>query len=149
MSKVKAKKVSTQKSALKKRSSDDVADGVLRHARKASKNFKLIEVGSGSTITEFRQEIDTMMDVLLGREDPPIDVGIGTLLEVAESFHARASEMEIIIKRGESEGTILKSSAPYKFRTGELRTFLELTKRTMDLGSRRVTIAKMASPEWD
>lgn len=109
----------------------------------------MVKVGDGSTITEFRQEIDQMMEILLGREDPPIDVGIGTLLEVAEAFHARASEMEMIIKRGETEGTILKSSSPYKFRTGELRTFLELTKRTMDLGSRRVTIARMATPEWD
>lgn len=86
-----------------------------------------------------------MVSVLMGRVEPPVNVGVGTLMEVAEAYHARASEMDMVIRRAEADGAILKNSSAYKFRTGELRTFLEMTKRTIDMGSRRVTIAQMAA----
>lgn len=89
------------------------------------------------------EELQDMTDVLLGRVDPPVNNGAMTLMEVADAYHARASELTMLIQKGEREGTIDKGDPHYKVRTGELRTFLELVKRTSDLGSRRVTAAKM------
>lgn len=122
----------------------DVLDGIRDHVTETAHHLKVVHVGAGITVADYRQELDEMMEILLGRVDPPIDVGIGTLMEVAEAYFARASEMEMVIKRGEADGSILKGSAAYKFRTGELRTFMELVKRSVDLGSRRITLAKMA-----
>lgn len=90
-----------------------------------------------------RMEIDGYWDVLLGRTDPPLNKGVGTLMEVAEVYHARASEITSLIQRAESLGHTIKGGAHYKFRTGELRSFLEATKRTIDLGSRRITMATL------
>ncbi|CAB4176782.1 hypothetical protein UFOVP978_62 [uncultured Caudovirales phage] len=64
-------------------------------------------------------------------------------MEVAEAYHARASEVYGLIQRAEAVGVAVKSGAHYKFRTGELRTFLESSKRTIDLGSRRITTAAL------
>ena len=88
-------------------------------------------------------ELWEMTDVLLGRVDPPIDIGVGTLMEVAEAYHARASEMEMQIQQMEREGKVTRGDEMYKLRTGQLRTFVEMCKRTIDLGSRRVTLAQM------
>lgn len=79
-----------------------------------------------------------MTDVLLGREDPPVD-GVLSLMEVADAYYARAMELTMLIQQMEREGTVLKGSSHYKFRTGELRTFSEMAKRAADLGSRRLT----------
>ena len=79
--------------------------------------------------------------MLLGRTDPPVERGVSTLMEVAEANHARAAEVYALIQRAEANGSALKNGAHYKFRTGELRTFIEATKRTIDLGSRRITMA--------
>ena len=80
-----------------------------------------------------------MTDVLLGREEPPIDAGHLTLYEVSDAYYARAAELTMLLQQAEREGTVLKGSSHYKFRTGELRTFLEMAKRAADLGSRRLT----------
>lgn len=79
------------------------------------------------------------MDVILGRIDPPFDAGVMTLMEYANVVLARLTEIEIAILRDESNGSILKGTRIYKFRTGELRTAQELFAKTQDLGSRRVT----------
>jgi len=92
---------------------------------------------------EWQDELDHMTNVLLGREDPPIDMGVMTLMEVASAYHARASEMTMQIQRREVAGSVTKGGGEYRFRTGELRTFLELAKQSMELGSRRVTQARM------
>lgn len=94
-------------------------------------------------LTELRAELQEMRDVLLGREEPPIDTGISTLMEVAEVYHARGKEIEQIIHQEENNGTIMKGSSHYKFRTGELRSFIEMCKGAMELGSRRVTTLKI------
>lgn len=81
--------------------------------------------------------------MLLGRTDPPITRGVLTLMEVAEAYYARASEITAMLQRKEAEGVIAKGSTPYRFRTGELRTFMEAAKSAIELGSRRVTYARM------
>jgi hypothetical protein len=106
--------------------------------------LRAFKVGEGlPNLTNMRVELQDMTDVLLGRVDPPMHSGTTTLLEVADAYFARASEMTMLIQQGEAEGRILKTSAHYKFRTGELRTFLELAKRSAELGSRRLTYEQM------
>ncbi len=90
-----------------------------------------------------RQELREYTDVLLGRVPPPIDKGVSTLMELAEAYHARAREMEAILHEAEADGYVLKGSKPYRFRTGQLRSFIELTRGAIDMGSRRITVAKM------
>jgi hypothetical protein len=90
-----------------------------------------------------KQELMSMTDVLLGREPAPIDTGASTLMEVAEAFHARAREMSMLLKDAEAEGAVLKGTAAYKFRTGMLRDFIQLVERSVDLGSRRITVAQL------
>lgn len=95
------------------------------------------------TIPEMQNELIDMTNVLLGREQPPIEKGVMTLMEVADAYYARASELTMLIQAGEREGTVLRNSAMYKFRTGELRTFMEMSKRAAELGSRRITYAQL------
>lgn len=90
-------------------------------------------------LTLLTAELQDYTDVLLGRTPPPIDHDTLTLMEVADAYYARACEIAMLIHEGERNGTVLKNSPHYKFRTGELRVFMEMTKRAADLGSRRLT----------
>jgi len=98
-------------------------------------------------LTELKSELLDMTDVLVGRKEPPIDRGVFTLHEVADAYFARAAEITMLLQQAEREGHVAKGSAHYKFRTGELRTFLEMAKRASDLGSRRLTFAQMMYQE--
>jgi hypothetical protein len=105
-------------------------------------------VGTGTfpVIREIQVEIDEMVAVLLGRKDAPHDNGVMTMMEVANSYYARAQELTLMIQRAEAEGVVLPKSKHYRLRTGELRTFTELALRCAELGSRRVTLAQL---EWE
>lgn len=94
-------------------------------------------------LPQMQEELIDMMNILLGRVEPPIDKGIMTLMEVADAFYARASELTMMIQADEREGVVLKGTAYYKFRTGELRTFMDTAKRAAELGSRRITAAQL------
>jgi hypothetical protein len=89
-----------------------------------------------------RLELDEYTEVLMGRQEPPIDNGELTLMEYANAVFSRAMELTMMIQRAESDGQVLKGSKFYRFRTGELRTFTELALKAIDLGSRRVTWAQ-------
>jgi hypothetical protein len=95
-----------------------------------------------ASLSDWRDEIDEMRNVLLGRQQPPIDRNVITLFEVADAYFARAKEIEQIIMRAEADGQVLRGTKTYKFRTGELRSFIELSKGACELGSRRVTYWK-------
>lgn len=88
---------------------------------------------------ELWEEISGYIDVLLGRVPSPIDSPYLAMMEVATAYFARAQEIDALIHKGEREGSIMKGSQLYRFRTGELRAFLELAKRCAELGSRRLT----------
>lgn len=94
------------------------------------------------SLKAMRRELDEMRDVLMGREDPPVDMGVITLMEVASAYHARALEMQMLIHRAEAHGNVSRGDPVYRFRTGELRDFLDLAKGATELGSRRVTNAR-------
>lgn len=98
-----------------------------------------IQVGTGLPhVNDLQEELDAYMDVLMGREDAPVQ-GTLALMETADIYYARASEMDALIKRGEADGSIPRGSAYIKFRTGELRSFRELASKAAELGSRRLT----------
>lgn len=103
------------------------------------RSVRYFVLGDGLDYGRMRQEISEYKDVLLGRVNPPIDRGVLTLMEVAEAYHARAKDIEMELLELENTGAILRGSNPYKFRTGYLRSFIELTSKTIELGSRRVT----------
>lgn len=109
------------------------------------KSVRYFKLGEGVDLHDMRQELKDMADVLLGRVDPPIQMGVSTLMEVAEAFHARAREMEMLLHEAEADGVILKTGKHSAFRKGQLRVFLEMARKAIDLGSRRVTVAQMES----
>lgn len=75
----------------------------------------------------------------MGRADPPIESPYLSLAEVAAAYHARAREIEMLIHMGEDAKEIRRGDPYYKFRTGTLRSFIELARKMYDLGSRRLT----------
>lgn len=102
-----------------------------------------LEEGLGDVQT-LSEELAGYTDVLLGRKDPPVDQGLLTLMEVADAYYARAKEIEMRILAEERNGGAFKGSPMYRFRTGELRSFIELSRRAADLGSRRLTDAQLS-----
>lgn len=99
-----------------------------------------VEIPEGvENLTKMSEELIDMSNVLLGRVLPPLDAGVSTLLELADAYYARAAEMTMLIQKAEREGRVDKNSPFYKFRTGELRTFMDLAKRSAETGSRRLT----------
>lgn len=106
-------------------------------------SVRAFRLGDEYDLPTMRDELKTMKDVLLGRIPPPVDTGISTLMEVAEAFHARAKDMEMHLHEAEADGHVLRGSKHYKFRTGELRDFIELVAKTIELGSRRITATQL------
>ena len=106
--------------------------------------IRSVRINSGlPAITEIRAELDEYIEVLLGRTPPPIDNEEMTMMEYANAVYSRAMEITMMIQRAESDGAVLKNSKYYRFRTGELRSFTELSARCIELGSRRVTWAQI------
>lgn len=105
-----------------------------------SRHVRGFLLGEGlETVRKHRRELEEMTDVLLGRLPSPIAAGRLTLMEVADAYFARASEITMKIHAKELDGEVTKGDPLYKFRTGELRVFMEMCKRAADLGSRRLT----------
>jgi len=96
------------------------------------------ELGLGD-IKELQHEIDDMVEVLLGRVPSPVESPYLALQEVATAYHSRAKEIDMLIHRGERDGAIMRGSQLYRFRTGELRSFIAIAKRCAELGSRRLS----------
>lgn len=85
-------------------------------------------------------ELQEYVDVILGREPAPVEfpayLALGGVDEHVDLLPAA------VVGRGdlcEREGVVMRGSPLYKFRTGELRSFLDLSKRAAELGSRRLT----------
>lgn len=110
-------------------------------------SLRMFRVGSGlPNMAKLQEEILDMTDVLMGRVAPPPKLRGTTLalMEVADAYYARASEIKMQIHRLEREGRVMRGSPHYQFRTGELATFLEMCKRASELGSRRLTDESLA-----
>jgi len=111
-----------------------------RVVARSDRRVRQFRLGEGlPTPTEVRAEMADMRDVLLGRENAPIDRGVMTLQEVADGYFARACEWEQLILEAQADGRIPKNSPYHSLRTQEIRSFKELTKSAAELGSRRLT----------
>jgi hypothetical protein len=122
--------------------------GYLRDVTDHKKfGVRAIDIPDTFKVAEMQDELLGYCNILLGREEPPMANGVFTLMELAEAYHARAAEMEMIILGAEQDGRIKKGERAYRFRTGQLRTFQEMCKRTIDMGSRRITAMQMLSDE--
>ena len=93
------------------------------------------------TPKDLQSEIESYINVLLGHEGSPIEEGVETLFELSSAYLARAREIEIKLLERERENSLPPNDQLKRFRTGELRSFIELCKRSQDQGSRRITIA--------
>lgn len=115
-----------------------------KHVRRKT-HLRAFKVGSGlPTLGELVEEIHEYTATLLGRRPPPYNPRYTeALMECADAYFARASEITMLIQQAEREGRIVRSSPFVKFRTGELRSFMEMAKRAADLGSRRITVRQM------
>ena len=114
----------------------------IAHPRHVQFGTRLTEVGVEyglGTVDELWEEVSGYIDILLGREESPVASPYLTLAEVATAYYARAQEIDALIHVGEREGRIARGSPYYKFRTGELRSFIELSRKCAELGSRRLT----------
>jgi hypothetical protein len=99
-----------------------------------------VEVGLGlDPVDDLWAEISEYMDIILGRKESPISSPYLSLAEVATAYYCRAQEIDAKIHAAERQGAVMRGSALYRFRTGELRAFIELAKRAAELGSRRLT----------
>lgn len=99
-------------------------------------------------IDTLKQEISGYWDVLLGRVEPPVShLRVDALLEVADTYYSRALELTSLIRAAEQDGLITKNSDYYKFRTGQLRDFIDAVKHAGDVGSRRITMRSIRNEE--
>lgn len=102
-----------------------------------------MSIKTGETIEDLVEELDEYWDVLLGYKPFPSDKGVTTLMEYAHAVYARAMFVNYHILQLQREGAVEKNSPLYKFRTGELRAFIEAASKSIDTGSRLLTKAKM------
>lgn len=97
-------------------------------------------LGQGLPSTEaIRKELKGYKRVLMGFEDPPIQRGVMTLMEVAEGYYSRACDIEQEILEAQQEGRIPKTGEWNTLRTQEIRSYKDLFKSATELGSRRLT----------
>lgn len=107
-----------------------------------------VPVGYGlPEVDVLEKEIDEMVDVLLGRTQSPVQSPYLAMQEVATAYFARAQELDALIHRAEREGTVFRGTPHYRFRTGELRAFIELSRRCAELGSRRLSQEQLLSQQ--
>ena len=92
-------------------------------------------------IDDLHEELLGYANIILGRADPPmqLDGYFLDLMEVSAAYYARAKEIEMLIHHEEQNRRVIRGSPYYKFRTGQLRSFIEMAKMMADLGSRRLT----------
>lgn len=90
-------------------------------------------------VEELSDELFGYVDILIGREDAPVSSPYLALMEVATAYYARALELDMLIHEKERIGEVKRGGSYYRFRTGELRSFIDLSKRCCELGSRRLS----------
>lgn len=105
-----------------------------------SQRLNAVPIGIGApNVQALEEELQDYCDVLLGRLPAPIDSPYLALAEVASAYYARGLEIDMLIHNAERDGTVVKGSDLYRFRTGTLRSFIEMSKVQANLGSRRLT----------
>jgi len=109
-----------------------------------------VEVLEGlPSVDDLHDELLRYADVILGRADPPLEIDgfYLDLMEVAAAYYARAKEIDMLIHWEEQNRRVIRGSGYYKFRTGQLRSFIEMAKMMADLGSRRLSQERLLSEQ--
>jgi hypothetical protein len=101
------------------------------------------------SVEELHDELLGYANVILGRADPPAEINgfYLDLMEVAAAYYARAKEIDMLIHWEEQNRRVIRGSSYYKFRTGQLRSFIEMAKMMADLGSRRLSQERLLSEQ--
>jgi hypothetical protein len=101
------------------------------------------------SVDELHDELLGYANVILGRADPPLQLDgfYLDLMEVAAVYYARAKEIDMLIHWEEQNRRVIRGSVYYKFRTGQLRSFMEMAKMMADLGSRRLTQERLLNDQ--
>lgn len=101
------------------------------------------------SVDELHDELLGYANVILGRADPPMELNgfYLDLMEVAAAYYARAKEIDMLIHHEEQNRRVIRGSGYYKFRTGQLRSFMEMSKMMADLGSRRLTQERLLNDQ--
>lgn len=125
------------------RRSNPAREGKVAHPAHVQFGRRLTDVvlpqGLPDDPNELADELLGYVAVLQGHADAPVSSPYLSLAEVASAYHARAREIEMLIHIGEDNKQIRRGEPYYRFRTGTLRSFIELTRKMYDLGSRRLT----------
>jgi hypothetical protein len=110
-----------------------------------SRRLLEVEVLEGlGTPEELHDELLGYANVILGRADPPNEMdSIMDLMEIAAAYYGRAKEIDMLIHWEEQNRRVIRGSPYNKFRTGQLRSFIEMAKMMADLGSRRLTAERL------
>jgi hypothetical protein len=119
-------------------------------ARQFGRRLTDVEVLEGlPSVEELHDELLGYTDVILGRADPPLEINgfYLDLMEVAAAYYARAKEIDMLIHWEEQNRRVIRGSVYYKFRTGSLRSFIEMAKMMADLGSRRLSQERLLSEQ--
>ena len=112
------------------------------HREQVQYGHRLTDAAIGSGLPEVEQLIEELLtytDILLGRADPELDSPYLDLMEHAAAYYARAKEIEMLIFGEEHARHIVRGAPLNKFRTGQLRSFIEMSKMMAELGSRRLS----------
>ena len=82
------------------------------------------------SIEELMDELTGYLNVMMGRADPPLQLDgfYLDLMEVAAVYYARAKEIDMLIHWEEQNRRVIRGSPYYRFRTGQLRSFMEMAK---------------------
>lgn len=111
---------------------------------KFARTLNEIKVGYGlAEIEELSKEINSYYDVLLGREEVDNPHKYSYIVEVATAYYVRAKEIETAIHKLEREQIIAKNTPYYKFRTGELRSFIEACSKSISYGLAKIEERKL------
>lgn len=89
------------------------------------------------------EEISKYYNVLLGREEVDSVHQYSYIIEVATAYYVRAKEIEGAIHKLERQLVVTKNSQYYKFRTGELRSFIEACSKMIAYGQAKIDERKI------
>lgn len=88
---------------------------------------------------EIKDELLSYCDVLLGRREPPVSSPYLGLAEIATAYYARACELDMLIHEEERAHRVIRGHDYQRLRTGALESFMAMSKKMAELGSRRLT----------